>query len=245
MSEALNKEVEEIQEEVSEQPEPEDESMKGFVSKEEYVKRGGKPEDWRDPIEYKHKGEMIRLRKELKQDFESQIKNLNLLHEVRLQQERDELLKRRDDAIDTADKAEVKRLDAQIAANDKATQLIKDNPEPPKPQEIIEWEEENPWIFDQQDKRTILANKVLSAKLAEGKSLATALRAVDHELSKLNPPKKDPSQLVEGSRVAGGKRENAGLSFSDLTPQEMKIWDAGLFKDKKAFLKSVENSRAK
>lgn len=237
--------------ELQEQPEvqeeaKQDDDLKGFVSKEDWVASGKKEEDWRDPVEYKHRGELIRLKKELTQSFESQIKNLNAYHEIQLKQEREELLKLRDDAIDTANKAEVKRLDAKIAANELASDKLAMNVQMQKPAEIIEWEEEHPWINNPNDPRVDIANKILDSHLKSGKTLATALRLLDKELDKLEEPKRQNSQIVEPSRTSGGKREAPGLGWGDLTAQEIKVFEAGLFKgDKKAFLKAVENSRVK
>lgn len=218
----------------------------GFISKEDWVANGRDAKDWRDPVEYRHQGELIKQRNEMQRRYDDQIKNLNLLHEVRLQNEREELIRRRDEAIDVADRPEVKRLDAQIANNDRQVQLVQNQPENTKHQEVVEWEEENPWSQDANDPRLILANKVCSAQLAAGKTLAAALRAVDKEIAaKFTIPSKSNAQMVEGSRTASGKKEGATLSWGDLTSAEEKAYSAFPqgWKTKTDFLKAAFNAR--
>ena len=228
-----------------------DESLKGFMSKNDWIAAGKDAKDWRDPVEFRHKGELIKIKNELRREHDDQIKNLNLLHSVRLQHEREELIRRRDDAIDVADKAEVKRLDAQISSNYQQAELVKEPQQSSKPQEIQEWEADNPWSQDPSDPRLAFANSVCSSELAKGKSLASALRAVDREIAaKFLTQSGRESQMVESSRVAGGKRESNAVVWADLKSHELEAWKTGMFNNPKdkdggkaAFLKAVANDR--
>lgn len=244
---------EDIQQEVVPEATQEDSAQQAkddvtFYTREQWLEMGRDPKDWRDPVEFKHKGELIRQKKELKEYFDTQLKQTNMLWEAKLRQEREELLKLRDEAIEYANKDEVKKLDLKLDTNQKQTEMVASQNAAiaPKAKEIEEWESENPWIFNPDDPRTKIANDIAALEIAQGKTIASALRAVDREIAKLEAPKKSSSQLVEGSRVAASKRESMGITWDDLTPAETKVFDSGLFKgDKKAFLKAVQNSRVK
>lgn len=245
---------EDIQQEVMEDVEQKQEKPVDdvkFFTKEQWLEMGRDPKDWRDPVEFKHKGELIRQKKELKEYFEAKLNNElktnNMMWEFRLKQEREELLAMRDDAIDIADKAQVKSIDAKLEANRLQTEMVSAQtaPQSQKPKEIEEWESDNPWIFNQDDPRVKIANGIVEATLAQGKTIAAALRAVDREMAKLEVPKRSSGQLVEGSRVASSKREPMGLTWEDLTPQEIRAFESGMFGDKKTFLKTVQNTRVK
>jgi hypothetical protein len=228
-----------------------DETIKGFMSKEDWVASGKDVADWRDPIEFRHRGEMIKLRNEMTRERDEQIKNLNLLHNIRLEREREDLLRMRDDAIDIADRAEVKRIDKQLESNYQQAALVKDPVQQAKAPEVAEWEAENPWCLDPTDPRLELANRVCSAELSKGSTLAKALREVDKAVAaKFVSPQKQSAQMVEGSRTAGGKRDAGGVIWAELTSEEKEAWDTGMFNNPKdkdggkaAFLKTVANGR--
>jgi hypothetical protein len=229
-----------------------DESMRGFMSKEDYVAKGGHPDDWRSPREFRERGELIKQKKELEQKLtaverrtENEIKNLNMLHEIRLKSEREELLRQRDDAIDVADKAEVKRIDKLIEANDDQTAIVQPQVQAvQKALEIQEWEAENPWCMNLDDPRTPLAQKVFGEELAKGASNTKALIAVEKMLAaKFSKPEVNRDQAVESSRTAGKVQNSGKLSWSQLTPAEEKYYLPSQWASKEDFLKAVANIR--
>src|SRR5690606_21375034 len=137
------------------------------MSKEAWTAAGKDPGEWvsedvfkERTLRIKNEQRLKRALAETKEDFDNRLKNLNMLSQAQLERQRQELLSRRDDAIDTADKATVKRLDKEIDAIDKEVALVTEKkPEQnTKPPEIAEWEEENPWIFDEDDPRVKVAN---------------------------------------------------------------------------------------
>lgn len=220
------------------------------ISRDDWIASGKDPDEWRSPREFRERGELIEqkkaLEKELERKFDNQIKNLNTLHEIRLQNEREELLKRRDDAIDIADKAEVKRLDKQIADNTTQAELVQ--PVQVQPQvdpAIVEYMEENPWAKNALDPRTIYAQSIINEKIGEGKTLAFALRAADKGVAeKFSDPQKRSGPMVEASRTAGGTKQSTGtLAWSQLTPTEEKCYIPSMWKNEAEFLKAVANDR--
>lgn len=250
-NEVIDNAIDESQSPAPEIEKVQDETIKGFMSKEDWVASGKDVADWRDPIEFRHRGEMIKLRNEMTRERDEQIKNLNLLHNIRLEREREDLLRLRDDAIDIADKAEVKRIDKQLESNYQQAALVKDPVAVNKAPEIEEWEAENPWCLDPTDPRLELANRVCSAALSKGATLAKALREVDKAVAaKFVSPQKQSTQMVEGSRTAGGKRDAGGVIWAELSAEELDAWSTGMFNNPKdkdggkaAFLKTVANGR--
>jgi hypothetical protein len=232
-----------------------DEALRGHMSKADWIASGKDADEWRSPREFKERYDLIEsnkaLRKtveRLKDDTDNQIKNLNALHEIKLQNELEELLSRRDDAIDVADRGEVKRLDAKIAANQEQSGLVKAEPAPQQPQkarEVEEFMEENPWARDVNDVRTIYANKIINDAMNNGKTLSSALRLAEKGvLDKFTTPKKSASPMVEASRTAGSaKQTSSTLSWSQLTPAEEKCYQPAMWKSEAEFLRAVANDR--
>ena len=248
VAEILDDEVDLPDDKVDSEPEIEvahGPSSPKHISKEDWVASGKDPDEWRSPREFRERGEFIDRIQKLERKNDSDIKNLNMLHEIRLKNEREELLRLRDDAIDVADRAEVKRLDAKISANEEQAEIVKNEPAPQKSQEVVEWEEENPWCNNPADPRLTLANSVFTSEMNKGRTMAAALRAVDREIAaKFTTPQKRTSPQVEGSRTAGGVKQNGSkLSWSQLTPTEEKCYVAGMWKNEDEFLKAVANDR--
>lgn len=217
---------------------------RGYMSKEAWVESGKDPDEWVSEDVFKERGERIKQTTKLQKEFDNQIKNLNLLHQAQLRKERENLLSRRDDAIDIADKAAVKDLDKQIKDLDKLEELTQEQIEAPqKPPEVIAWEKAHPWVFDDSDPRTKLAVKTFNAATAGGLDVLEAIELVDAAVGKKFSEKSTPRQNVEGSRQSSGKREEAVVSMKNITREERIAWDEGFFKTEKEFLQAVANSR--
>lgn len=226
---------------------PVDESLRGFMSKEDWVASGKDENDWRSPREFRERGELIEQKKALERSYENQIKNLNMLHKMQLDQQYESLMQKRDDAIDVADKSEVKRIDKQIATNREQSQLVQDQPAQAAqnvPAEVIEYMEENPWAKNASDPRTIYANTIINQTMAQGKTLASALIAADKAVAaKFSKPSTNQTQAVESTRTAGKVQGSGKLSWGQLTAQEEKYYNPNAWASKEAFLKAVENAR--
>ena len=229
--------------------EPEDKSSsnapRGYMTKEAWVASGKDPDEWVSEELFRERGHHIKQTAALRKEFDNQIKNLSMLHQIQLKNQREELLSKRDDAIDIADKAAVKALDKQIKELDDIEKLNTPTQASNKPPEITEWEQDNPWCFDADDPRTKLANRIYREAINEGKTNAGALRAVDKEIaSKFSEKSTSPRQIAESSRSAGGDRKASDVvTMKTLTRDEQRAWDSGLFPDEKTFLKAVENDR--
>jgi len=237
----------EVEDQQEAEVEPEKSAPRGYMSKEAWISSGKDPEKWVSPELFEERGERIKM----KAHYDSLLKNQSLLHQIQLKNQREELLAKRDDAIDIADKDAVKRYDKQIKELDALDELAKE-PQPAaasgKAPEIAEWEAENPWCYNQEDPKTKLANRVFNEATAQGKTTATALRMVDRELAaKFSSKSNTPRQLAEGARGNGGAKESTALTLESLTKDERLAWDEGFFTDKKVFLElvAIERKNAK
>lgn len=238
-------EVEQVADAVEDvKPEPAEEkpAPRGYMSKEAWVEAGRDPEDWVSPEVFKERGERIKM----KAEYDNRFKNLSMYYQKQMELQRNDLLARRDEAIDTADKAAVKAIDKELKELDEIEQLnkVEDAPAIVKPPEVVEWEEENPWCNDPTDPRLALAQRVYKSAVTAGKTPATALRMVDKELAaKFIDTSKKPAQIAEGSRQSSGKHDDGKPTMASLTAAEKKIWDTGIFDSKDAFLKAVQDDR--
>ena len=247
VDEAATEEVE-VVEETEDHP-------RGYMTKEAWVASGKPAGEWVSEEIFKERGERIKqtaaLKKEnaeLKREFDNQIKNLSLFHQIQIKNQREELLSKREDAIDVADKAAVKAFDKQLKELDDVEKLNNPAPAPAantKAPEILEWEEDNEWSQDPNDPRLKVANRTFQDAIAAGKTYATALRMVDKEIeAKFSSKSSSPRQIAEGSRTSGGKRDDTGaVSMKTLTREEQSAWDTGLYDNEKDFLKTVANYR--
>ena len=233
------------------EPEKQEEkpATRGYMSKEAWIDSGKDPEKWVSEEEFKATGERIKLqnkiRNEIKGDFDNQLKNLNLLHQVQLKKQREDLMSRRDEFIDTADRAGVNNIDKQLKELDDLEQLAKDQPaQAQKPPEVIDWEASNQWINDAKDPRTAIAQKTFIAAVNAGIEVSEALDLVDSALAKKFSTKSSaPRQIAESARSSPGKRDDSVVSMKTVTREERIAWDEGFFKTEKEFLQAVSNSR--
>jgi hypothetical protein len=167
------------------------------MSKEAWV-AAGKPEDeWVSPEVFKERTQRIqsesRLKREIRereQEFESRLKNVNLLAQAQLERQRRELLSQRDDMIDVADKEGVKRIDKELVDLEKQQKLVAEEERPAiqKPPEVLEWESENQWCMDINDPRTPIAQQAFKEAVQSGKTIAGALRAADKAVASHRQP---------------------------------------------------------
>jgi hypothetical protein len=260
-SDVLPEETNEVEETESKQEEP---KPSGYISsKEEWIAQGKDPEDWVSPEVFKERTQRIketsRLKRELadtRADFDNRLKNNNLLAQAQLARQREELLSKRDDAIDIADRAAVKRFDKQIDDLDRESELAAEKPaiQQVKPPEVVEWEEENSWIDDITDPRTAIAQKAYVDAVNAGKTVAGALRAADKAILNIRQEvkteeirKKAPVSMADSSRSANVSRNDSpSLSWGQLTSEDKTMYHeffehTGM--TQKDFLKTVADQR--
>lgn len=223
---------------------------KGYMDKDAWVAAGKDPDEWVSPEVFKERGirieETSKLRKQLsqiQQEADNRIANLNKLHRIQLENERNKLLVDRDNAIETADKAEVRRLDKALEENQELQKDLQDVPQ--KPPAVAEWEAENPWIYDPEDPRTAPAIAAFTEAARSGKTEAMCIIAAERAASKINVSapvvKRTPTSTADAPKarqVSGGKIQ---LSMKDISSEERQM--RSFFSSEAEFLKAVADSR--
>jgi hypothetical protein len=223
---------------------------KGYMDKDAWVAAGKDPEEWVSPEVFKERGirieETSKLRKQLsqiQQEADNRIANLNKLHRIQLENERNKLLVDRDNAIETADKAEVRRLDKALEENQELQKDLQDVPQ--KPPAVAEWEAENPWIYDPEDPRTAPAIAAFTEAAKAGKTEAMCIIAAERAASKISVSapvvKRTPTSAADAPKarqVSGGKIQ---LTMKDISSEERQM--RSFFSSEAEFLKAVADSR--
>jgi len=241
---------------------PEEDKPKGHISKAEWVEQGNNADDWRSPEVFKERGKWIGRVKELenqrvidRQDTDSQIRNLNSLHQIQLAQTISDLEARRDNAIEEADTEGANNIQGQIdLARD--AKRVADIPAPvpqvaPKSPEVMEWEARNPWVNNPNDPKTPYAQQQFGLYQAQGMDQVNALAAVEADVNRAFPninPARNSAATGETPGGPGRKRSSPGSSITmkDLTHEETAIWKQvgpDSFGSEAEFLKAVVNSR--
>lgn len=232
-----NEIIEEVEQEV-EQPKPE--VKHGHMTKEEWEASGKDPADWLSEDAYKERGQRIASENKLRKEFERRLESMAKLHAAQLQQTRNELLIKRDNAIDVADRAEVHRIDKQLQSVNENIDELKLTPS--KPPEVQEWEDENPWIFDDSDPRTPAATRAFSEAQAAGKSLALCIAAAERAAAKVESiPRRTPIASADIPKSRANPKEPIKLSVKDLTKEEMQF--RSYFQSESEFLQAVADDR--
>lgn len=220
----------------------------------------GDEDNWKTAKEYNRDGEWLdKLKTErqrtdqMQRDFDDRLEASNQLHQARHKQELDSLKAKQREAVDLAD----------TAAYDTATRQIdelKDQELPTKaPQqkqqdpEITAWVDQNPWINDPNDDRTIMAQGALNQFQQSNPdgSISDAIKFVEERVNRLGKPsgnpRRDQPNANENTRKPQQRRSRE-LTMGDLTPGEQSEWDKfgrTIFKTEKAFLKAVKDARVK
>lgn len=222
---------------------------KGYMDKDAWVAAGKDPDEWVSPEVFKERGirieETSKLRKQLsqiQQEADSRIANLNKLHRIQLEQAHNKLLLDRDNAIEIADKSEVRRLDKEIEQNKTLQQELADTPQ--KPPAVAEWESENPWIYDPEDPRTAPAIAAFTEAMQSGKTEAMCIIAAERAASKIQiqPPvvKRTPTSTADAPKarqVSGGKIQ---LSMKDI-PKDF-MYARSYYNSDAEFLRAFQDS---
>lgn len=211
----------------------------------------GDPSEWRSAEVFNERGEWIQRHKaqekrlnEIESSFNQRMENANKLHQKQLEFQRAELIRKRDEAIDLADRS---------AANGYQSELDKLNtPEPvssPAPEQnyVDRWNEANPWIY-QNNPKSAYAKQMFGLYQSQGMSAEQALRAMETDVNREFPainPGRDRQPIPEGGTRPGSKRTGRKLTMADLSSEELKYYRAmpGAWKSEAEYLQAVQDIR--
>lgn len=228
--------------------------------KDKFIENGGDPEKYVSAHEYVRFGKLQKSTSDkianIERKFDDQIKNLNKLHNKRLQDEINNLeaTKRQaveDGDVDLYDQTQQKINDAYQSADQSPDQVNVDS-QPEKHSSISNWENSNQWINDVNNPKTIVAQSIWNEYATSNPNATpeSAIQNLDSRLAKLYPPETNPRRSMptgtEKGTKAAGKQRTRELSMNDLTPSEMSDWNnfgRKMYSKQKDFLKAVQNSR--
>jgi len=227
----------------------------GWTDKEEWENRGNDPDDWVSAKKFNERGNMIGQIKSLQsrsdrqqQDFDRRLNSLNKLHDAQQKQTISDLEGKRTQAVQDADVDEVNRIQGQIDEVRSSADPESDQDAGGKPAAMVDWEKNNAWINERSPKASYAKdswNHYISQGLTDTSEI---LAAVDADVAKAFPPRnpnRDNAPMQETNRSRPGKRQERGLQWSDLTRDEVSMYNGmrNAFKDKDDFLQAVTDSR--
>tara|TARA_R110002167_G_scaffold337372_1_gene544855 strand:+ start:925 stop:1779 length:855 start_codon:yes stop_codon:yes gene_type:complete len=220
----------------------------------------GEEGNWKTAKEYNRDGEWMDKLKQsnqrierMEQDFNSRLENSNKLHEARRAKELGDLKKQQREAVDMADTDAYDDASRKIDELESQPAIAKPTQEQPQLDPLVaQYVQDNPWINDPNDDRSIIASGALQAFQAANPnaSIQDAIDHVDSKVKKLtantNPRRAQPNTSENSRRQP--RAASRELSMNDLTNDERSEWSSygrTLFKTEKAFLAAVKDARSK
>lgn len=212
----------------------------------------GDPKEWRSADSFNARGEFIgklkdqdrvigkqsRRMDEMESEFEKRLDNVNKLH-------KSELVRKRDDAIDDADRKTANRYQDEI------DDLGKPAPKPVASNDqdaLDQWNQKNTWIFGDDPKAAYGVSKFNTYR-SNGMSIEQSISAMETDVKRSFPDintNRDNHPTTEGGTKPGRKASGKSLTMADLTGEEMKqyrAFPAGTWEEKE-FLQVVKDTRA-
>jgi hypothetical protein len=212
-------------------------SKSGWMPFDEWVDSGKDPGAWKTADAFNTYGELVGQIKSKERDFEERLSGVNKINHAL----KSMLEQRKTEAIEAGDAQQVRSIEKEIREID--------TPAPRSDRVMDEWNDRNPWIYEDSPK-SVYAQNLFSRQMAMGKTPADALKEVDQAIAKHYPETKPQNKgvgKVPDSELSRPKGFNKGgkttVTMADITPEERKIWSMGLFPDEKSFLQSVADSR--
>jgi len=190
----------------------------------------GDADDWVSAKRFNQTGELMEsvssLRKRVdrqSEDFDKRTARQVKLHEAQTKHAIDNLIEKRDNAVDMADRDAVNKIQGQI--DELGTQ-----PEEVAPakdtQDLDNWNIANPWINEETPK-SAYAFQQYGKYCKAGNSDIESIRLMEADISKEFPAinsRRENAPTVEGGRSNPGKRVERKLAWNELTREEVNIF---------------------
>lgn len=234
-------------------PEEEKARADGWIPEEEYKgDENDKPKEFLTAVMFNARGEFIGRIKaqnkrmdEMENQFNTRINNANKIHQQQMEVQKSDLVRKRDDAIDSADRETANGYQDDIdKLNNQPTDIA---PASNEQTTLDDWNTNNPWILGS-DPKAAYAKQQFTAYQMASMSTSAAIAQMEKDVNKAFPtlnPDRDNQAIPEGGSKPGGKRASKKLSMSDLTSDELKWYRAmpGAWESEKAYLQAVQDTR--
>lgn len=211
----------------------------------------GDPAEWRSAEVFNERGEWIDRHKkqqkqidEMQSTFNTRMDNANKLHQQQVEMQKADLIRKRDDAIDLADKGAANGFQDDL---DKLNVQTVEQPANNGQSTLDSWNSDNPWIL-QNNPKAAYAKQQFGMYQGQGMSADAALTNMENDVKRefpdLNPARENHPTSEGGSRP-GNKRASRKLAMSDLTSEELKYYRAmpGAWGSDKEYLQAVQDTR--
>ncbi len=211
-----------------------------------------KPREFASAEEFNIRGEFIgrikdqdRRMSDMETQFNTRADNMNKLHKQQIDSQRADLISKRDDAIDLADREGANKIQDQI---DNLAEVPESTPADTGQTALDAWNAKNRWAAERTPKAAY-AQALLADYVNQGMSYQDALTAIDTDIAREFPDinaDRDNHPSSEGGSKPGVKRQARKLTMSDLTPDELKQYRAmpGAWKSDAEFLQTVQDIRS-
>ncbi len=208
----------------------------------------GDPAEWRSAEVFNERGEWIDRHKkqqkqidEMQSTFNTRMDNANKLHQQQIELQKADLIRKRDDAIDLADKG---------AANGYQDDIDKLNTQPTAvdgQSTLDSWNSSNPWIL-QNNPKAAYAKQQFGMYQGQGMSSDAALSNMENDVNREFPdinPGRERQPTSEGGSRPGNKRGASKMTWSELTNDELKYYRAmpEAWKSKAEYLQAVQDTK--
>jgi len=220
----------------------------GWKPKEEYT---GDLADWRSAEVFNERGVWIDKHKQqekrmsdMEGRFNSRMDNANKLHQTQIEMQKQELIRKRDDAIDLADRDQANRYQTDIDS-------LNAQPEPPQANNentvLDQWNVENPWILGN-DPKAAYAKQQFGSYQGQGMTAGQSIAAMEADVNRAFPDvnlNRDRQPIPEKGSKPGRKRAAAKLSMADLSGEELKYYRAmpNAWSSEAEYLQAVQDTR--
>lgn len=222
----------------------------GWKPEDEYT---GKPEDWRSAEVFNERGVWIEKHKaqekrqnDMEQRFNTRMDNANKLHEVQIKSQKEELVRKRDEAIDLADRETANSY--QNSIDELSSQPEAAAPANNGQQVLDDWSGKNAWFYEGGPKAAY-AQAQFNTYAARGMDNQSAIESMERDITREFPAvnsKREAAPATEGGSKPGAKRTSAKLGMGDLTSDELKYYRAmpNAWANDAEFLQAVQDTRA-
>jgi len=218
-------------------------SAAGWVPKEEWTEAGKDPEEWTTAKRFHKTGESIKANKKLHGQVESlnnqivsltnqhqsDINGLKTFQNAQLHIQRQELMDKRSEAIESADSEKVKEIEGQVNALDYQAQNIQQTEDPRVRlirDGIDKYAKQNPWVNDGSAKAK-LANAILMENFNTFNSIDGALEDMTKQVNNAFPETNENREKLSMTSKGGTTKKSSGgkVSMSSLSSQQQEIFN--------------------
>lgn len=222
---------------------------RGWMSFEEHVAAGRDPEEWRDARGFLDYGEMQSRIQKFQHGYEKKAQDDHKYFKALFEVKRKELEEKFNQAVDDGNPEEIRRAKKQLDEHEKTEDQVAQPAQQGDP--VVEaWNRENSWIADPNDPRTGFAHIQWQqiANSGQFNDSQSALTELERRIAQKFPPEQRSRGHVPGSESGKGskgfKAKDRPLTWSDLTEDEVKVFNTGIYgDDKDRFLKKTKSIR--